>query len=69
VFLAERAGGGRIGIAIFGRPIGPDPQLGIAAVQPLVEGAVEGEFFEQIAFLLAEFLERRGALRTGAPFA
>ena len=38
-------------------------------MQALVEGAIEGEFLEQIAFPLAEFIERRGARRAGAPFA
>jgi len=52
--------GARIRVAVMLRPVGPDPQIGIAAVKKFVERAVGGELHEQIAFATAELGELLG---------
>ena len=57
VLLAEGARFRRTGILIALRPLGPQPEVGIAPVQMLVERAVGGEVLEQVALAAREGLE------------
>src|ERR1700693_5961552 len=51
VFLLEGASLGRNRILIAGRPIAPEPQVGILRVQMGIEGAEGGKAEEQVAFV------------------
>ena len=58
-FLRKARVSARTGVLIRRGPFGPQPDVGIRAVQLLVERAVGGERLEQFAFALAERLETR----------
>ena len=69
VLFAEGVRLGRVGVLVRRRPVGPDPEIGIAAVQIFVERAIGGEALEQVALAFAEGSKLARARRPAAPFA
>ena len=54
VFLAEGRGFGAARVLVGRGPLGPEPDVGVEAVQVLIERAVGGEVFEECAFAATE---------------